>query len=224
MKPTCMLTVLFLIIFTIGIAQECSDFYPFEEGTSFQITSYSRKGKTAAVTDYTITETSASSATVKSTLKDDKGEVLSDGEFVIHCKNNGVSMDVKSLLNPQLFDQFKDFKTDISGTDIIIPNDLSVGMALPDATMNMAVDMGGISMKMDVSLTDRKVIGEESVTTPAGTFDCYIISYTSNIKMGMNRTGTAKQWFAKGVGMVKQEDYNKKGKITSSSELTKFSR
>lgn len=42
------------------------------------------------------------------------------------------------------------------------------------------------------------------------------------MKMGFKSTGTSKQWIAKEVGMVKQEEYNKKGKLMSSSQLTAF--
>lgn len=224
MKKQILFYALTMLLSTCGWSQSCSDFYPFTEGTSFQITSYSKKGKVAAVSDYSVSNATGNTATITTQLKDNKGEILSDGSFDITCNNNGIEMDVKSLLSPELFEQFKDFKTDISGTNIVIPNDLSVGQELPDANMHMEVDMGGINMNMDVSLTNRKVVSTESVTTPAGTFDCFVISYTSNIKMGMNRKGTAKQWFAKGIGMVKQEDYNKKGKVTSSSLLTAFTK
>ena len=211
-----------------GFSQDCSAFYPFEEGISFQVTNYSNKGKVVAVTDHTVNSITTSgetaTATINSIMKDKKGEIITDGEYQIICAGNEVSIDVKSLMSPAMFDQFEGMKTDITGTNVVIPSNLSVGQTLPDASMKMDIDMGGISMSMSVFMTDRTVEGTETITTPAGSFDCYVISYTSNIKMGMNRTGKAKQWLAKGVGMVKQEDYNKKGKITGTSVLTEFSK
>lgn len=53
-------------------------------------------------------------------------------------------------------------------------------------------------------------------------FDCAVITNTSEFKMGMTKKGTAKQWFSKGVGIVKQEDYNGNGKLTSSCFLRVF--
>jgi len=44
------------------------------------------------------------------------------------------------------------------------------------------------------------------------------------MKSVMNRVSTGKLWIAEGVGMVKQEDYNKKRKIVSSSILTVFNK
>ncbi len=211
-----------------GFSQDCSAFYPFEEGISFQITNYSNKDKVVASADHTVKSITNSGGTttaiINSIVKDKKGEIITDGEYQISCTGDEVSIDVKSLMSPDLFDQFEGMKTDITGTNVVIPSNLSVGQTLPDASMKMDIDMGGINMSMSVLMTDRTVDGMETITTPAGSFECYVISYTSNIKMGMNRTGKAKQWLAKGVGMVKQQDYNKKGKITGTSVLTKFSK
>lgn len=211
-----------------GFGQDCSAFYPFEEGISFQITNYSKKGKVVAVADHTvnsiITSGGSATATINTIVKDHKGETLTDGEYQIICTGNEVSIDVKSLMSPNMFDQFEGMTTEITGTNVVIPSDLSAGQTLPDASMKMDIDMSGITMSMTVLMTDRVVEGIETITTPAGSFECYVITYTSDIKMGMNRTGKAKQWLAKGVGMVKQEDYNKKGKLTGSSLLTEFSK
>lgn len=226
-KHVLILLAVTCISFT-GIGQDCSAFYPFEEGINFQITNFDKKGKVVASTDHVIssvtTSGSTTTAAINSKMKDINGELITEGEYLINCNGNEVSIDLKSLMSPDLFDQFNGMETNITGTNVVIPNNLSEGQNLPDASMKMDIDMGGIPMSMTVLMTNRKVLGKESVSTPAGTFDCYVISYTSNIKMGMNRTGTAKQWLAKGVGMVKQEDYNKKGKVTSSTMLTAFNK
>ena len=219
-----MMCIAMLGISSLFAQNDCSAYYPFEEGTSFTITSYGKKDKIAAVADYQVTDVTNDTATISTKLMDDDGALYNEGSFTIQCDGDGITMDMKSLLNPQMFDQFKDFETEITGEGIVLPNNLSVGQELPDATMNMRINMSGINMNMNVAMTDRKVIAEETVTTPAGTFNCYVITYTSNVKMGMNRTGSAKQWIAEGVGMVKQEDYNRKGKVTSSSLLTAFSK
>ena len=79
---------------------------------------------------------------------------------------------------------------------------------------------------MNIITKDRTVVARENITTPAGTFDCYAITYTSELKMnmGMNQINNGKQWISEGVGMVKQEDYNAKGKLTGSSVLTEFNK
>ena len=224
--------VLILLISFLSIgytnAQNCSKFYPFEDGTTIQITSYDRKGKVAATVDNTVLGVSESqgteTATIEAVVKDDKGKLIATSNYNISCTGNIVSVDFKSLMSPQIFEQFGEMDYEVTGTDLQIPNDIRVGQELPDANMDMAINMGGINMNMNVTMKDRKVIGQEEVTTPAGTFNCFVISYNLDMKMGMNQKGSAKQWIAEGVGMVKQEDYNKSGKVTSSSLLTAYSK
>lgn len=219
---TCILTL--ILTNSITAQDNCSSFYPFEEAVTFQITNYSKNNRVAAITDFLVTDASSNFATFKSFLRDKDGEVLNEATFTMSCENDGIVVDMESLLNPQLLDNYRDFETEISGTKIVIPNNLQVGQELPDASMTMLVNMSGINLRMEVSMTDRTVVDRETVTTSAGTFDCYVIGYTNTINMGMNRTTTAKQWISKGVGMVKQEDYNRRGRVTSSSLLTDFHR
>lgn len=225
---TSVLSLMFFLWIFVGAAQECNNYYPMIEGLAAQVTSYDKKGKMVAVVDYEIKEVQTSGdekiATISSAVKNEKGKLITNSNFDVSCNGDVVSIDFKSLMNPQLMDQYKNMDFELTGTDIIIPNDLKVGDKLPDSNMEMLMNMSGINMKMNVIMKDREVTGQENITTPAGNFDCYVITYTSQFNMGITRTGTSKQWLSKGVGMVKQEDYNNNGKITSSSMLTAFSK
>lgn len=205
----------------------CSKFYPFKKGTRAELTSYDKKGKVAAVVDYVVLDktqtTQGAVATMKSTIKDEKGKLIAETEYDITCDGTKISIDYNAMMSPMLMDQFQNMEYDISGIDLEIPNNLSVGQELPDAEMNMKISVSGINMNMDMTITDRKVAAQEDVTTPAGTFNCYLITYKITTKMGMTQTSNAKQWIAKDVGMVKQEDYQR-GKLSSKSVLTKFSK
>jgi hypothetical protein len=211
-----------------GLSQDCSAFYPFEEGAMAEITTYDKRDNVAAKVTYVVSRVSqnggAITAEMNVDMKDGDGELITQSAYDVHCNNDGIEIDFKSMFSTQMATQFSDMETEITGTNIVLPNDLSVGQTLPDATMEAQINMSGINMNMSVMMTDRKVTAQESITTPAGTFDCYVLEYTNTIKMGVNQRGSAKQWIAKGVGLVKQEDYNRRGKVTSSSLLTDFSR
>jgi hypothetical protein len=123
-----------------------------------------------------------------------------------------------------MMQQFEDMEMEVTGTDVELPNDLSVGQNLPDANVDVKMSMGGINMNMNVETINRKVEKKESVTTPAGSFDCYVIySETKSKMMLANNTFPNRLWLAEGVGMVKQETYNKNGKLMGSMVLTLFS-
>lgn len=127
------------------------------------------------------------------------------------------------MINPDILKQYKDMDMDISGTNIELPNDLDIGKKLKDANMVMSINMGGITMNMTMDMVNRTVDAKESITTPAGTFNCFAISYESQVKMGIKTSFTIKEWIAEGVGVVKTESYNKKGKLMGYSELTSIS-
>lgn len=221
-------TLLLLALTTqVAIGQnDCNAFYPFTEGSTAQITTYNKRGKVAAVSDYTVKTVSNSTgnsvATMATQVSDKRGDVISEAEFNVTCDNESVAIDFTSLMNAEMLSPYRDMNTEFTGTDLVLPNNLSVGQELPDANMNVKIDMSGFEMNMNFAMIDREVIAQESVTTPAGTFDCYVISYSTRLEMAMNRLGSAKQWVARGVGMVKQEDYNRSGNVTSSSLLTAF--
>lgn len=209
---------------TLSFTQiSCSKYYPFNEGATFQITSYDKKGKKASVVDYSISDVTNDTATFNTTIYDAKGEEVTTSNYDITCKDDVISIDFNSLISPELFAQYNDMEMDVTGTNIEIPNNLSVGQTLKDADMLMTIKMGAMNLKMNMKLLNRKVEAKESITTTAGTFDCYVISYTSEFKMGIKQTFKAKDWIGEGVGMVKSENYNKKGKLMGYSELTQIS-
>lgn len=205
------------------IAQNaCSTYFPFKEGTKFQMTNFNGKGKKEGIVDHEITTIKNDVATMSTKVSDEKGKEVISSDYEVTCNGNGISIDFKSMMNAELFKQYKDMNMEMSGTNIEFPNNLKVGQSLKDAKFEMAIDMSGIKMKMTVDMVNRTVDTKESITTSAGTFDCFLISYDSEISMGIKRTFKNKEWIAEGIGMVKSENYNSKGKLMSYSELTKF--
>jgi len=202
-----------------------------EEGSTFQYTMYDKKDKVAGVTDYVVSEVSSSdgntTATMELTFTDEKGKNVLVSNYKITCTGDGVKIDYESLFPSEMKKQYEDMgmEMDITGTDIQIPNNLSTGQTLEDANVNVSMDMGAMKMKINVETYDRKVEKEESVTTPAGTFKCYLITEKNKSKVMMSNMETSnKVWISEGVGIIKQETYNKKGKLTSRMELTEFSK
>lgn len=230
MKKTAL--YLFVLAFGMGLstAQEpCSKYYPMEEGTSFQYTMYDKKGKTEGTTDYKITNVSTDGGTTSATFEfkfvDNKGEEVFNSDYSISCSGDGIKIDYASLFPNQMMKQYEEMglEMDISGTDIQLPNDLSVGKELEDANVAIAMSMSGIKMNVSVDQTNRKVEKKESITTAAGTFECYLITETTTSKtMGAAHEMNNKLWLAEGVGMIKQESYKKNGNLISSMELTKY--
>ena len=229
MKTKSLLVVFFLIgIISLTAQDNCSKFYPMTEGVSMEYTNYNKKGKVEGISSYQITETNTEGNTTNATmaiiLKDEKGKEIYNTDYKLSCTGNMVTLDYESLLSSDMMKQYGEMDIEISGNDIEIPNDLSVGQNLNDANVTMKIGMGGINMNIAVDMLNRKVEKKESVTTPAGTYDCYIVYSENQSKMMMaNQVYPSRVWLAEGVGMVKQETYKKNGDLMSSTILTAFS-
>lgn len=217
-----------LLAFVIGISgafaqTDCSKYYPISDGAKFEISLYNGKMKKEGKVAYSVINDGGDKVLYTMEMYDKKDALLGDSTYGMQCENDGVSIDFKSMMNSGMTSQFQNMEVDINGNNIYLPNNLSVNDVLPDAEMEITVTGAPIAMTSTIKMVDRTVIGEEAVTTPAGTFQCKILTYTTEMKMGIKSSGYTKQWLAEDVGMVKTEDYNKKGgKLRSISLLTSY--
>ncbi len=224
---TLYLSVLAVILCSgAAFSQECATFFPFEPGTVLKYENFDRKGKSDGIVTNTIkgVEEGADGTLVqiRSSQTDKKGKNTFETDFEIQCLEDGYSMRITDMMMPELTEQLQSMEIDmeITGENLFIPNELSVGMTLPDANMVMQPNMGGMNlMKFEYTTSERRVTAKEAVTTPAGTFECYLLeSYTSIKTMG-KRIISSKEWLAEGIGVVRSETYDKNGKSMGSMVL-----
>ena len=104
---------------------------------------------------------------------------------------------------------------EISGEVRGLPRYPVIG-ALPDYEFVFKLSF----VTMTVKGTERKISGKEKLTTPAGTFDCFIMEETVTTKAMMQKdVEKTVSWYAYGVGLVKENAYDKKGKLVSTTLL-----
>lgn len=206
-------------------AQDCSGYYYAIPGTSVELSVFDRKGNPSGRSTYQVKDVKKTAnsldALVSSTVYDGKGkEVAAARDIRIQCQNGAYQMDMKNFVMPETMSAFKNTEVNFSGSMLEYPASLRVGATLGDAQLQMdPVSMP--MMKTTLTLSNRKVIAQESVTTPAGTFDCYKITYDANVKslIGINYQVT--EWFKPGFGVVRTENY-RNGKLMGSTVLSKF--
>lgn len=97
-----------------------------------------------------------------------------------------------------------------------IPNDIVEGQTLPDYKMSVKVTF----LKTTVRGFDRKVVSRESITVPAGTFDCFVIEETQDVRnLFMKEHVRSRTWYARGIGAVKVQEYDSDGYLITEQEL-----
>ncbi|MEL7003874.1 MAG: hypothetical protein AAFN93_14225 [Bacteroidota bacterium] len=199
------------------------------EGGFWEMTSYNAKGKTQGSSKYQVKSLDQSgddyTALIQIQILDQKDKEVMDNELKFKCEDGVLHYDMSQLMPAKSMQAYKDMDLQMTGDNLEYPSNLSVGDKLKDATMNIAIIGEGLPFDMNfkIETKDRKVMSKETITTPAGTFDCFKISMTTVSKTVGSVESKSIEYIAPGKGIVRTETYNRGGKMTSYSELTAFS-
>jgi hypothetical protein len=234
MKKIILTLFLYLSVQFISAQNEpCNNgYFPNQAGAKFESTFYDKKDMVTAVAKYDIIRMQNTNQGVEVFLKnetyDKKDKLLVQADYALQCRNGMFYADARNWAAPFIAQQSSSgVKINIIGEGIPYPSVMTAGQKLPDAEIEIKSTMqGGISiMNLKMKITDRVAEGTESVTTPAGTFACIKITYNSDVKFGfVKQKSKTTEYLAKGVGIVKAESFDEKGKKVSSQVLTKFQR
>jgi hypothetical protein len=170
-------------------------------------------------------------AHIKGTAYDKKGEEITSMNFEYICDDGVLKMDMNKFIPKDMFGGDTDIEFEMEGDYLEFPKSLDVGQSLKDGMINGKMTMEGnpamANMTLSVKIFNRKVEAKEDITTPAGNFTCFKISYdmeSSTKVMGMNNKVNLKgiDYVSEGIGVIKTESYNKKGDLSSYSLLTGY--
>lgn len=216
----CLLFIMSLVV----TAQDCEPYYIESQGAVREMASYDKKDKLTGTTIQTVKEVKTAGNKVEWTIgtvsKDAKGKELSSGDLHMSCENGIFKMNMQNFLDDEMMKSFEGMEVTVDATDLDYPLSLSPGMALNDGQVTVSATSQGIPMmSMVVKIYDRKVEAVEDVTTPAGTFSCYKMSYTVETKMMFTIVAKGSDWMAKKVGVVRSETYDKNGNLTGYTVL-----
>ena len=223
--------LVFALLMIIGItaSSQCNTFFPLREGVKYQYDMYDKKEKLTMRTNQWLKNVSGAGNSMKATMVQEmidvkKDEPIASTETEWTCENGTLHFALNNLAIDGAVAPGSGMTVDFSGDQMDIPSDMQVGQALKDLTYQIKMGMSGMTvMNRSYNVKDRKVEAEEKVTTPAGTFDCYKVSFTTDSKGGIG-SGTIKTivWYSKDTGMVKTENYSDKGKLMSRQVLSKI--
>lgn len=217
-----------LILFGMTALKAQEIFFPTEEGKVLVYKRYDKKGKEAETMKYTIKNILVEGDNMEITYliesMDSKKEVGLSEEITLIKKGNVMYFDMGNFINKAVFQEggkeSSDSQIEIKGNSMEIPVDPKPGTSLPDANVEMAMKMGFINLKLSTNIINRRVEAIEDIAVPAGSFQCFKL--TGDIiatVMGKKANSSTAEWYAKGVGVVKSETYDKNGKLDSYIQL-----
>lgn len=218
------------------VAQNCNGYLLLTENAEYEILNYNQKNKITGKVLYKVTDVrkqaDKTEASIETKMYDDKGKLANEGSYKVGCENGSIWVDMRSLMNPEMLEAYKDMEVRMEGDHMDYPATLTAGQKLKDGSFTIDVVDKGSGQNLStivMSVTDRTVGDKERLEVPAGTYEGYKINQDMEVKtraMGMNMPGARMQtveWFVPGTGWVKSETY-RKGKLMSYSVLNKISR
>ncbi len=214
-------------------AQECGNFLFMNDHSVVVMTVYDQKGKETGTQTWTIAEVKknndAFESVVSGVFKNNKGKEVASSSGVYRCEKGVLKADARMNMPPQQMENYKEADAKFESAYIDYPSDMTTGQSLGDVDFRMEIDNKGVTNIITFKMTDRKVESKESVTTPAGTWDAFVISYNSVFRIQIGPIGMpvniiGKEWFVPGIGVVKSESYTKGGKLTGSTQITSITK
>ena len=216
-------------LFSLALGQDCKFYFPAGENSRLEYKNFDKKNKLTGSSKQRVKEVkkgpSSVTAVIEAEYFDSKGASQGKGELTARCEKGIFYIDMSNYLNQQSMESYKDMEVSIEGGALEMPSSLAPGDVLKSGEMKMTFSSGGMTlMTLSVMISNRKVEALENVTTEAGTFSCYRISYDITTKMGFTVSSRGVEYYNDEIGMVKSETYDKKGELQGSVVLNAYSK
>ncbi len=224
-----------LLLGHTATAQSCQ-LGDLKKGSTLEMTSYDAKNKVTGRSMQAVTDVANANGNIKVTFHqqqfDQKNKPVMEGDYSLECSGNLLRLDMRAMMGQgESMRSMENLDFEMEGDKLEIPINPTVGQKLPDGLLTMrAADKSSqmVMMSSRMNLTNRVAEAKESLTTPAGTFQCIRVKQHMNMEnkaMGipMRFEMESVSWYAPGIGQVKTETY-RKDKLVGTTVLTKFAK
>ena len=224
------LLITLLLTPLLSYSQDCKNYYFMAANSSVEMTIYDKNGKQNGKQTWKISEVKKNSrgfeSLVTNRMVDEKGKEISNGKGSYMCEGGVLKADVRMSMPQEQMQAYNTTEAKLENAYIDYPAKLTEGQELSNVDFKMDVtNKSGMAATINFKETNRKVEKKETITTPAGTWEAFIISYNVTFKTQIGPLGIpvnlkAKEWFVPNFGIVKTESYNKNGKLIGSTLIT----
>ena len=229
-RSTIYFLISFLFHFTNSIAQSnCFGLLPFSEGMFLEYTNYDQKNDVSSIVRNEVGSITGngedSLAFVSSKIYNKVGILKREEQFSIKCKNSQLSIDLVFTLSPELKNPYTKFDYEVKGTPLVFPIEIRIGQALNIADASVEASIDGIQLPdFQYNSSQRAIVDEKVIITPAGQFQCYQMVHRLKFKAILIKELEITEWFSAGIGLVKSETRTQEGKLIAKTILTTLSK
>lgn len=211
-------------------AYDCKIFIPADKGVTYVQTHYNKRDKPTTIIKQTLKDVQTSGEQtvfkIDQVVTDKNGKKPNENSYQFKCIGGVFHVDMKLFLNQPQMEAYRNMDMTIDADDLEMPSNSTAGATLKNGRVTAKINMG-VPLTITVEVTDRKVQGEEQVTTPAGTFTAIKLQESVKLKFGiMKMEYCTVTWYSENNGVVKQEVFEDAtlAKRTGRSELTAINR
>lgn len=205
-----------------ALAQDCKGFYYLLNNAEIEMTVYDASGAATGKTIYKVNNVhndgSGLVSDFSNTFYDKNNKQVTNGSGHFKCSGSSAAIDMKMSIPamPNATETKIEGKSNAAFLDY--PAHMTVGQELPGGSYEMKSAVKGMEMVFRYTISNRKVTGRETVTTAAGSWNCYVINYDLDFQMTMMnkvvpRKFSATEWFAPGFGPVKSASFMEGKKV-----------
>lgn len=179
-----------------------------QKGKVIVVTTHGEDGivvkKTVRTVDDISTANGYQIATITAEVFDASGQSRKKNTLYYQCNGTLLAVDVSSLM-PQTGN------SKIAPVYLEYPAAISVGSHLPDLTAKFSITADNRTYLATLKFYDRNVKARETVTTPAGTYDCFkntyriTVTYSGSSQPPPASTSQSTEWYSPTFGVVKSE-------------------
>lgn len=202
------------------LAQNCQSSYFATPNSMIETTEYAADKTLKSTKVYTVKSvvnknSQGITSKYQSIKTEANGKVSEDKVMTYQCNQGDVTFELGA----------EDAKTKKEAI-VTYPAAMKAGMALkPDVSFEQSGKTpDGKSARITIKISDRKVVGNESITVPAGTWNCTKITYSFLMKLkvgiiSLPINAQVTEWYHPQVGVVRNETWIKQ-KLEAYSEIT----
>lgn len=227
MKKTLLSAFFLLFAMANAWAQDCLVTSYFKKNSKLEFRTTDEGGKLQSKVEYEVLDTKSTGnqveAVVRSTVFDKKEKQLSTADVVYQCTGSEFRMNMKSYVPSQQTQGMKDMQVRADDSYLIFPRKMDIGSHLPDGSFHLEASLNGMKiMSLNLDVTDRQVVGKESVTTPAGTWESLKLTTKQHMKSVVSADFETTEWYAPSIGVVVKTALYRKGKLQNTTQLTRL--
>ncbi len=223
MKNRVLIVLAVLFISTGLFAQNCEAYIPTETGVKHTFKTSNKKGKVQSYHSQELlskkNEDGGTKFEILHTNYDDKKEVVGQDTLEFICKDNMFFIDMGSYLNEEQMGAYDESQIEVTFDNIGYPANLKPGSTLKDGYVQADINVG-MTLTFKTEIKNRKAVAYEDITTDAGTFKTIKVTEDLSSKIGFIKVNLSTiSWVKMNVGNIRSETYDKKGNLSSVTEL-----